>query len=121
MQSLNPNLGAVIVAILSQDVVSTDAFQHGGLAAKCGNFKNEVEKEAFTSGNDIILTLNSELQRTAYESMAGKKGSVVALDPRNGEILTMISMPSCRGMPGPVNIGKGKIRALRSIKKNLSP
>ncbi len=45
MQSLNPNLGAVIVAILSQDVVSTDAFQHGGLAAKCGNFKNEVEKE----------------------------------------------------------------------------
>lgn len=59
-----------------------------------GRVMDEVEKEAFKSGNDIILTLNSELQRTAYESMAGKKGSVVALDPRNGEILAMISMPS---------------------------
>jgi len=59
-----------------------------------GRVMDQVEKEAFVSGNDIILTLNSELQRTAYESMAGKKGSVVALDPRNGEILAMISMPS---------------------------
>ena len=59
-----------------------------------GRVMDEVEKEGFVSGNDIILTLNSELQRTAYESMAGKKGSVVALDPRNGEILAMISMPS---------------------------
>ena len=59
-----------------------------------GRVMDEIEKEAFKSGNDIILTLNSELQRTAYESMAGKKGSVVALDPRNGEILAMISMPS---------------------------
>ena len=59
-----------------------------------GRVMEEIEKEAFTSGNDIILTLNSELQRTAYESMAEKKGSVVAMDPRNGEILAMISMPS---------------------------
>ena len=59
-----------------------------------GRVMDEVEKEDFVSGNDIILTLNSELQRTAYESMAGKKGSVVALDPRNGEVLAMISMPS---------------------------
>ena len=50
---------------------------------------DEIEKDAFATGNDIILTLNSELQRTAYESMSGKKGSVVALDPRNGEILAM--------------------------------
>ena len=55
-----------------------------------GRVMDEVEKEAFVSGNDIILTLNSELQRTAYESMAGKKGSVVALDPRNGEILACL-------------------------------
>ena len=59
-----------------------------------GRVMDEIEKEAFTSGNDIILTLNSELQRTAYKSMAEKKGSVVAMDPRNGEILAMISMPS---------------------------
>ena len=59
-----------------------------------GRVMDQVEKDAFATGNDIMLTLNSELQRTAYESMSGKKGSVVALDPRNGEILAMISVPS---------------------------
>ncbi len=59
-----------------------------------GRVMDEIEKDAFATGNDIILTLNTELQRTAYESMSGKKGSVVALDPRNGEILAMISVPS---------------------------
>ena len=59
-----------------------------------GRVMDQVEKDAFATGNDIMLTLNSELQKTAYESMSGKKGSVVALDPRNGEILAMISVPS---------------------------
>ena len=59
-----------------------------------GRVMDQVEKDSFATGNDIMLTLNSELQKTAYESMSGKKGSVVALDPRNGEILVMISVPS---------------------------
>ena len=59
-----------------------------------GRVMDEIEKEAFESGNNIVLTLNSELQKTAYDSMEGKKGSVVAMDPRNGEILAMISVPS---------------------------
>ncbi len=59
-----------------------------------GRVMDEIEKEAFQSGNNIVLTLNSELQKTAYDSMKGKKGSVVAMDPRNGEILAMISVPS---------------------------
>ena len=59
-----------------------------------GRVMEQIEKDAFATGNDIMLTLNSELQKTAYESMSGKKGSVVALDPRNGEILAMISVPS---------------------------
>ena len=56
-----------------------------------GRVMDQVEKDPFATGNDIILTLNSELQKTAYESMSGKKGSVVALDPRNGEILATVS------------------------------
>ena len=46
-----------------------------------GRVMDQIEKDAFTTGNDIMLTLNSELQKTAYESMSEKKGSVVALDP----------------------------------------
>ena len=59
-----------------------------------GRIMDIVSKDPFSSGNDIVLTLNSELQKIAYESMLGKKGSVVAIDPRNGEILAMVSMPS---------------------------
>ena len=38
-----------------------------------GRVMDQVEKDAFATGNDIMLTLNSELQKTAYESMSGKK------------------------------------------------
>jgi peptidoglycan glycosyltransferase len=49
------------------------------------------------AGNDVELTLDPELQRTAYDSLASSstgRGSVVALNPKNGEILSLVSYPS---------------------------
>ncbi len=82
-----------------------------------GRVMDEVEKEAFTSGNNIVLTLNSELQKTAYESMAGKKGSVVAMDPRNGEILAMISMPSFDPTAISLGLSQSEFNKLNGNKK----
>ena len=48
-----------------------------------GRVMDQVEKDAISTGKDNMLNLNSELQKTAYESMSVKKGSVVALYPRN--------------------------------------
>jgi penicillin-binding protein 2 len=45
-------------------------------------------------GFNLVLTLDAELQAAAAEAMKGKLGGVVALDPRTGEILAMISQPS---------------------------
>lgn len=45
-------------------------------------------------GNDVILTIDSRLQETAYEGLKGKAGAVVAVDPRNGDILALVSQPS---------------------------
>ncbi|WP_214415656.1 peptidoglycan D,D-transpeptidase FtsI family protein [Sphaerisporangium fuscum] len=47
-------------------------------------------------GAAIDLTLVPEAQKVAYEDMqkSGKRGAVVALDPRTGAILTMVSLPS---------------------------
>jgi penicillin-binding protein A len=42
----------------------------------------------------ITLTLLDRLQRIAQQQLAGRDGSVVALDPRNGAILAMYSNPS---------------------------
>ncbi len=44
-------------------------------------------------GHSVTLTLDKELQRYAYEVMDGRKGSVVALDPKTGQILAMVSSP----------------------------
>jgi peptidoglycan glycosyltransferase len=44
-------------------------------------------------GNDVYLTIDSELQKTAYRMFWGRKGALVAMDPNTGAILAMISSP----------------------------
>jgi penicillin-binding protein 2 len=46
------------------------------------------------SGYNIILTIDADLQKTAWEAFEGRAGAAVALDPRDGSILTMVSSPS---------------------------
>jgi len=48
-------------------------------------------------GKDITLSLDIELQMIAKRALSGKRGSIVAMDPRNGEILAMYSNPSYNG------------------------
>ena len=50
-----------------------------------------------TSGDDVTLTLDLELQRYAERLMEGKRGAVVAIEPATGEILAFVSAPSYDG------------------------
>ncbi|MEO6204665.1 MAG: penicillin-binding protein 2 [Mycobacteriales bacterium] len=45
-------------------------------------------------GGRVVLTLQEAAQRAAYEGLKGKRGAVVALDPRTGAVLAMVSTPS---------------------------
>ena len=45
-------------------------------------------------GQDLKLTIDIDLQRTAELALGNADGAVVAMDPRNGEILAMVSHPS---------------------------
>lgn len=45
------------------------------------------------SGDDVILAIDKRLQLIAMESLRGRAGSVVAIVPSNGEVLTMVSSP----------------------------
>ena len=58
-------------------------------------FEREVlgYKEA-VPGKDLTLTIDIDLQAVAELAMEGKRGAVVALDPRNGEVLAMVSRPA---------------------------
>lgn len=65
-------------------------------------------------GNTIKLTVDKDLQIYASELLKGKKGSIVALNPRTGEILAMVSKPDYN----PSNITKNWNSL---IKDNNSP
>ena len=45
-------------------------------------------------GDALELTLDLDLQFAAEEQLSGRRGAVVAFDPRNGEILAMVSQPA---------------------------
>ena len=49
---------------------------------------------ATITGNDLWLTMRPGPQRLAMRELAGKCGSVVALDPRTGKVLVMASRPT---------------------------
>ncbi len=45
------------------------------------------------SGYDLNLTIDHGLQQYAYDQLGGRKGAVVALEPKTGRILAMVSCP----------------------------
>src|SRR3990167_3329611 len=53
-----------------------------------------LNKTAPISGEKLYLSLDIRLQQTAYEALKGKRGAIVAIDPRNGDVLVMASTPS---------------------------
>jgi penicillin-binding protein 2 len=55
---------------------------------------NKQDFVDFTPGNNLQLTLDLDLQSVAELALEGRRGAVVALDPRNGEVLAMVSRPA---------------------------
>ncbi|WP_190191351.1 peptidoglycan D,D-transpeptidase FtsI family protein [Streptomyces minutiscleroticus] len=43
---------------------------------------------------DVVTTIDPAVQRAGYEALGGKKGAAVAIDPRTGRILAVVSTPS---------------------------
>ncbi|MDR7435053.1 MAG: penicillin-binding protein 2 [Armatimonadota bacterium] len=47
-----------------------------------------------TPGNSLVLSLDVNLQRAAEEALGDRKGAIVAMDPKSGEILALVSHPA---------------------------
>lgn len=45
-------------------------------------------------GQHVVLALDIKVQQAAYEALAGLRGAAVAIDPRNGNVITLISTPA---------------------------
>lgn len=59
-----------------------------------GRYEDGAADIAPISGRDLRLSLDINLQQYAESLMVGKRGAVVAIEPKTGEILCMVSMPS---------------------------
>ena len=55
-------------------------------------FVNEVQEEK-NIGDNVITTLDLELQKAAYDALGGYDGAVIAMEPSTGKILAMVSKP----------------------------
>jgi penicillin-binding protein 2 len=51
------------------------------------------EKQA-KAGNDLHLTIDLNMQKTAEKALGDRDGAIVALDPKNGAVLAMVSHPT---------------------------
>ena len=59
-----------------------------------GNILRQLESKAPTAGNDITLSLDYGLQTIAQQQLDGRRGAIVAIDPKNGDVLAFVSNPS---------------------------
>lgn len=62
-----------------------------------GRVQSEIEVVPPQAGQDLITTIDLDLQLAAEEQLAKsvtKRGTIIAMDPNNGEILAMASAPS---------------------------
>ncbi|MBL8437835.1 MAG: penicillin-binding protein 2 [Zoogloeaceae bacterium] len=53
-----------------------------------------LNRTAATPGNNLTLTIDSELQRVVEEAFGDRRGALVAIEPATGGILAMVSMPT---------------------------
>ncbi|HET9485481.1 MAG TPA: penicillin-binding protein 2, partial [Xanthomonadales bacterium] len=53
-----------------------------------------VEPKLPVPGQNVVLSLDMELQLAAQEALQDMRGAVVAIDPRNGDVLALVSTPS---------------------------
>ena len=59
-----------------------------------GSYLDGTEDIPAEIGNNIITTLDADLQRYAEELFVNKKGAMVAIEPETGEVLAMVSAPT---------------------------
>ena len=58
-----------------------------------GNYQDGEADIPPVGGYDLYLTIDSQVQAFAESLFVNKRGALVALDPKNGEILAMVSKP----------------------------
>jgi penicillin-binding protein 2 len=60
---------------------------------KLGEYAPLLHTHPPVAGDDLILGMDVRVQKVAEAALAGKRGSVVALDPKTGDVIALASTP----------------------------
>ena len=69
-------------------------FQKDKFNREIGSIKGGKYDTIAVQGEDINLTIDAELQKYGEELMINKRGGIVAIEPKTGEILSLVTAPS---------------------------
>jgi len=59
-----------------------------------GSYNNSRNDIPAKQSNNLTLTIDAELQKYAEELMENKRGGIVVIEPKTGEILSLVSSPT---------------------------
>ncbi|MEA3290786.1 MAG: penicillin-binding protein 2, partial [Pseudomonadota bacterium] len=82
-----------------------------------GRLVRSLERAPSVTGSSLHLTLDIGLQQAAREALEGYEGSVVAIDPANGDILAFVSEPGYDPNPFVEGIGQIAYQKLRESER----
>lgn len=71
-----------------------------------------LERIPAESGEHLTLSIDAELQQAMVDAFDGQHGAAIAVDPRSGEVLGMVSLPSYDPNPFVNGIGRADYAAL---------
>ncbi len=101
LQKVNPDTyqGALYIGKSGiEDFYESDLFGVPGLSKlevnARGRIMSEIERQNPVPGKDIQLHLDARLQQYAFDALGDYTGSVIAIDPKTGGILALVSKPS---------------------------
>jgi penicillin-binding protein 2 len=69
-------------------------FQKDKYNREIGSYKEGRYDTVAVQGEDINLTIDAELQKYGEQLMVNKRGGIVAIEPKTGEILALVTAPS---------------------------
>jgi penicillin-binding protein 2 len=81
-----------------------------------GKIVRFLDRIPSTPGDIVVLNIDLDLQKTAWQALGDRKGTVVVMNPQNGEVLALVSSPSFDP-----NLFSGKISAEQWKKLSNNP
>jgi penicillin-binding protein 2 len=87
------HVGKVGVEKFYEDVLHGEVGYQNVESNAHGRVLRVLERHDPTPGADLVLHLDIRIQQAAYDALGDRRGAVVAMDPRTGGILALVSTP----------------------------